>query len=226
MTDFWLSFLAGLAGSGHCLGMCGGIIAALTAAAGTAAPSSRLRLYAAYHAGRITTYALLGMIAGAASQSLLFLDGVKPALHLLFAAANLAVVVLGALTLIGMQRFGLSLLDGTGGSFLGRVLRNSSRRPSLSAYAAAGMTMGLIPCGMVYGVLITASTRGSWSHGAAMMAVFGLGTIPALLAYGQLTSALASSVGLIFQRVLGGAVMILGLIGLMHSLRMLGVYGG
>jgi sulfite exporter TauE/SafE len=55
VTEFGLAFTAGLAGSGHCLGMCGGILAALAVAGPDVSFGRRFRLNLAYHIGRITT---------------------------------------------------------------------------------------------------------------------------------------------------------------------------
>jgi sulfite exporter TauE/SafE len=76
---------------------------------------------------------------------------------------------------------------------------------------------------MVYGILITAATRGSWLHGSGIMLAFGLGTIPALLAYGQVATALSAAAGSVFMRIMGLAVALLGGAGLVKSLKMLGV---
>jgi len=70
--------------------------------------------------------------------------------------------------------------------------------------------MGLIPCGMVYGVLITAATRGSWLQGGGQMLAFGLGTIPALMAYGQVATALSATAGSLLLRLMGVAVCLAG----------------
>ncbi|MEO3958985.1 sulfite exporter TauE/SafE family protein, partial [Chromobacterium piscinae] len=61
-TNFWILFLAGLLGGGHCVGMCGGIVAALT----LHQPSgyARWRVLAGYNLGRIASYALIGALLG------------------------------------------------------------------------------------------------------------------------------------------------------------------
>ena len=188
---------------------------------GTSA-GQRFRLNLAYHAGRITTYTLLGLMAGAVSQMALF-TAFKPYLYWMFAVVNLLVILLGAATAIGLRRLSLSSMDGAGWGFMTSVLRRAARNSSLPAFLGAGLVMGLIPCGMVYGVLITAATRGSWADGAGMMLAFGLGTLPALLAYGQVASALSAVAGSIFVRVMGIAVALLGVGGLAKALQMMGL---
>jgi sulfite exporter TauE/SafE len=214
--------MAGLAGSGHCLGMCGGIVAALAVTSPHISTGQRFRLNLAYHSGRIMTYALLGLLAGAASQMML-ITLLKPYLYWLFVAANVMVIIIGLATALGLHGLSLSLLDGTGWGFIPRVLRRASNQASAATFLSAGLVMGLIPCGMVYGVLVTAATTGSSMFGGGMMLAFGLGTIPALMAYGQVATALSAASSTVFMRVMGSTVALLGVVGLVKSLNMIGV---
>jgi sulfite exporter TauE/SafE len=222
VTEFGLAFMAGLAGSGHCLGMCGGIVAALAVAGSNASAAQRFRLNLAYHIGRIMTYTLLGLLAGAASQLALF-TLLKPHLYRLFAAADIMVIMFGLATACGLRGLSLALLDGSGWGFMSRMLRRASLQAAPAAFLGAGLVMGLIPCGMVYGVLITAATRGSWLQGGGQMLAFGLGTIPALMAYGQVATALSATAGSLLLRLMGVAVALLGAIGLMKILMQMGL---
>lgn len=222
MTEFGLAFMAGLAGSGHCLGMCGGILAALAVASPDVSVGQRFRVNLAYHIGRITTYTLLGLLAGAASQAALF-STLKAHLYWLFVAANLMVITIGLATAFGIRRLSLAALDGAGWGFMSRVLGTASGQATMRAFLAAGLVMGLLPCGLVYGVLIAAATGGSWLLGGGMMLAFGLGTLPVLLAYGQLATALGAIASTVFLRVMGLAVALLGVVGLLKALIMMGV---
>jgi sulfite exporter TauE/SafE len=98
-------------------------------------------------------------------------------------------------------------------------LRESS---SLMAAVPAGFLMGFLPCGLVYGILISAATSGSTLKGGAMMLAFGCGTLPALLAYGQVASTLSALGRGIFQRSMGGIVALLGIVGVWKALVKLG----
>ena len=222
MTELGLAFVAGLAGSGHCLGMCGGILAALAVAGPTVPAARRLRLNLAYHLGRITTYSLLGLLAGAVSQAALF-SSLRPHLYWLFVAANCLVITIGLATACGIRRLSLAALDGAGWGFMSRTLGRASCQATTAAFLAAGLVMGLLPCGLIYGVLIAAAAGGSWMQGGGMLLAFGLGTLPALLAYGQVATALGAIATTVFLRVMGGAVALLGAVGLLKALIMLGV---
>jgi sulfite exporter TauE/SafE len=212
-----LSFIAGLSGSGHCLGMCGGIVAALAVSHPNENTNLRFICNLSYHIGRIITYTLLGLAAGAASQVALF-SSLRPYLVWMFAAANIMVIVIGLATAFGQHRFSLAVLDGTGWKFMGGVLRKASQKSSPVVFLGVGLVMGLIPCGLVYGILITTATSGSWFQGAGMMLAFGLGTLPALLVYGQVASALSAGTGAVFLRIMGFAVAMLGIIGFLKIL--------
>jgi sulfite exporter TauE/SafE len=222
VTAIWLAFLAGLAGSGHCLGMCGGILAALAVASPGTVAGQRFRLNLAYHFGRIITYTLLGLLAGAVSQAALF-TALKPYLNWLFVLANLMVIAIGLATALGLRRLSLAALDGVGWGFMSRVLGRASCRATTGAFLLAGLIMGLLPCGLVYGVLIAAATGGSWWQGGGTMLAFGLGTLPALLAFGQVATALGAIATTVFLRLMGLIVALLGLSGLLKTLITIGV---
>lgn len=214
--------MAGLAGSGHCLGMCGGILAALAVASPGTSAGQRFRLNLAYHLGRIMTYTLLGLLAGAVSQAALFTT-LKPHLYWMFAAANLMVIAIGLATAFGVQRLSLAALDGIGWEFMSRALGRASSRATTGAFLAAGLVMGLLPCGLVYGVLIAAATGGSWLQSGGMMLAFGLGTLPALLAFGQVATALGAIATTVFLRVMGAVVALLGAVGFVKALIAMGI---
>ncbi|MBK5276941.1 MAG: sulfite exporter TauE/SafE family protein [Desulfuromonadales bacterium] len=217
MTELGLSFLAGLAGSGHCLGMCGGILAALAVANPAVAAGQRFRLNLSYHVGRIITYTLLGLLAGAVSQAALF-TSLRSHLYWLFAAANCLVIIIGLATAFGLRRFSLAALDGVGWVGMSGILGRAAGQATARAFLLAGLVMGLLPCGLIYGVLISAATGGSWLRGGGMLLAFGLGTLPALLAYGQVATALGAIATTLFLRIMGLFVALLGVWGLLATL--------
>ena len=178
-------FLAGLAGSLHCIGMCGPILAAFSASFDRDARRSRALDFAAYHAGRLWTYALLGLIAGALGRELhrgsALVGWQRP-----LAIALSALVVLAGLTLLGLIPTArpTTVLDGCG---LKRV-RTSAwytailRGPGLGARLLLGAVMGFLPCALVYAALVLAASLGDPLRAAAGMLAFGLGTLPSLSA--------------------------------------------
>lgn len=221
MLELWLAFSAGLAGSGHCLGMCGGIVSALALARRDDGPVERIVFSLLYHLGRIGTYTLLGCVVGAAAGAGM-MEGIRPYLKWLFLAANLFVVAIGIFTMIGVRSLGIAALDGGGWRPIQRLFSRISRSHSALAAIPAGLLMGLIPCGLVYGVLISAATSGSTISGGSMMLAFGAGTLPAMLAYGQFAATIASAGRGLFQRIMGLVVALLGAAGIWKVLHIMG----
>jgi sulfite exporter TauE/SafE len=221
MLELWLSFSAGLAGSVHCLGMCGGIVTALAISNRDTGAIRRLLFNLLYHLGRVITYASLGLLVGFASQAGM-VTSLKPHLRWLFLAANIFVAAIGLCTVFGARSFGINALDGSAWGFMQRLLSRVAESTSPLAAFPAGLLMGLIPCGLVYGVLISAATSGSLLQGGGMMLAFGLGTLPALLAYGQLASTFSALGGEIFRRCMGGVVVLLGAAGVWKVLGAMG----
>ncbi|WP_133272955.1 sulfite exporter TauE/SafE family protein [Hymenobacter radiodurans] len=172
----WAGFLFGLLGSFHCVGMCGAIALALPGAGG---PNWR---YVAgrvlYNLGRVTTYASLGAVAGLLGRGLQ-LAGWQQSLSLLSGGLILVLVVAPERWLSRAAAF--LKLDGV----LARVksqLLYFYRQPSLSALYITGLLNGLLPCGMVYLALAGALSVPGAAGAATYMALFGLGTLPLMLA--------------------------------------------
>jgi sulfite exporter TauE/SafE len=173
-TQAGTAVMLGLAGAGHCLGMCGGIAAALNLG-GQRSPAITL----AYHTGRIASYTLLGALLGLAAGSI---D---------ITAWNIGLRYLAGLLLIGMGLYianwwrGMALLERVGSRLWQPVQRLSSNWLPLRRWPqgfALGLCWGLMPCGLIYSSLAWATTAQNAATSALMMLLFGLGTLPAMLA--------------------------------------------
>lgn len=186
MLEFSLTaaLLAGLLGGGHCVGMCGGIVGAVTMTLPGSKP--KLPFVLAYNLGRIGSYGVAGVIAGAVGASSFFLDHVLPVEKVLYALASLMLVLLG-LYLAGIWRV-LTRLEALGGR-LWQHLQPYSKRllpvRTLPQSLMLGVLWGWLPCGLVYSVLVAAVATGSPVQGGLLMLAFGLGTLPTLLAMGM-----------------------------------------
>jgi sulfite exporter TauE/SafE len=180
MLTIGAALLLGLAASGHCLAMCGGVTAALgLATARDANGRPRLSLLLGCQLGRVVSYSLAGLVvAGALGGVVAFLDA-ESVRRVLRALAALA-LLFAALVAFG--------LIGNPGSRLGqavwRQLAPLGRRllpiNSLPRAFAFGAIWGWMPCGFVYSVLLVATLQQSALRGAITMAAFGLGTLPAM----------------------------------------------
>lgn len=221
MTEVWLSFLAGLAGSVHCLGMCGGIVAAIALHAHERDPGVRRYILLAYNLGRILTYTLLGAMAGLLGSSLDLLS-MKTAAGWIFAAANLFVVLVGLGSFFQISSFSLFSLESAGGSTFSRVLRWSVSTASIQRSFVLGMTLGFLPCGLVYAPLIAAAASGKPLNGALMMAALGAGTLPLLFCFGTVSAALSARLQVSFLRLVGLIVALIGGVGFWRVLGKMG----
>jgi sulfite exporter TauE/SafE len=178
------ALLVGLLGGGHCVGMCGGIVSAVSLSLPGQKPKTGFHF--SYNAGRIASYTLAGVLAGLLGSSSLFLNHLLPVEKVLYLLANLMLVALG-LYLAGWWR-GVLVLEKAGGAFWKRIQPLSKKfLPVQTARQAfvLGLLWGWLPCGLVYSVLVAALATGSAWQGGALMLAFGLGTLPALLAMGM-----------------------------------------
>lgn len=191
------ALLAGVLGGAHCLAMCGGFVAAFSAGATTdPAPGVPLvplrtlvRRQLAYNGGRIATYALLGAIAGGAGGALLAAADWLPLQRLLYVIAN--VFLLALAVTIAWKREGFVWLQRVGSALFAKALpavRPLLGTDTLVARVALGMIWGLVPCALTYSVLPIALFAGGAWQGAAVMAAFGIGTLPSLLVAGWAVS--------------------------------------
>ncbi len=176
-------FLVGLLGGTHCVGMCGGIVGALSLQAPGGGWGLPRQL--AYNLGRIASYGIAGAIAGAAGGSALLLKNLLPVQETLYLLANAMLIALG-LYLAGLWQ-AVVYLERAGGllwrrlqPLMGRLLPAATVPRSF----LLGMVWGWLPCGLVYSALVTALASGAPLHGSLLMLAFGLGTLPNLLAMG------------------------------------------
>ena len=206
------AFILGLFSSIHCLGMCGGIIGALSLSLPEPVRQHRGRLLAfvtIYNSGRILSYAVAGTLVGyIGARAAAYVDMSDGPSMLRYSGALMMLLIglylAGWLPQLGrVERIGKPLW---------RVLEPVARRlipvdrpPKALAY---GLIWGWLPCGMVYFVLVWALTSGSATQGALIMAAFGLGTLPSLVSAGVAASWLRGFTRRPLTRQLVGAAVI------------------
>lgn len=185
------ALLAGLAGSAHCLGMCGGIAASLgLGTAGERAGVLRGLGHAlVYNAGRVVSYTVagalvgsVGLLAGGALQA----PGTGVVLRALTGGVLVAIglqVAFGLRLLQPLERAGLRLW-----TRLAPLARGLMRRRGGLAALGLGALWGWLPCGLVYAMLLAALATGDPLEAGGLMAAFGLGTAPAMIATGTFAS--------------------------------------
>lgn len=222
-TDYIAAFLVGLLGGVHCAGMCGGIVGALT----LGLPERVRRLpgvlpyLLAYNGGRLASYAFAGALAGATgawASDLLWMHRGRLVL-MGFAGVFLAAMglYLGGWgnTLAPVERIGAVLwrrLQPLGAHLL------PVRSPA--GAVRLGLFWGWLPCGLVYTVLVWSLSAGGAARGALLMASFGAGTLPALLAMGVLAARLSAFVANPWvRRAAGALILAFGVLTLYHAVR-------
>jgi sulfite exporter TauE/SafE len=179
------AFLGGLAGGLHCAGMCGGIVGALCQPSVKASRTGAWRHLVAYNAGRIASYTVAGMLAGALGAAGFLTRGAIFAQPLVVALASVMLIALG-LSLAGITPIvrRIEVL----GAWLWRLIQPWTGHllpvTSIPRALALGALWGWLPCGMVYAVLVTALALGNWWQGALVLFAFGIGTLPNLLGIG------------------------------------------
>lgn len=193
LSNLALAFVTGVISSfGHCLGMCGGIVALYSArqSAQTAASGSqpgilaRIVSFLPLHLGRIITYTFLGTLIGLAGSMLDRVSGMlgwQGAFSVLVGLAMLLV----SLSLMGfLPPVEVALASITGGSSpMGRMRGLFSKRSFISTLTL-GILWGFLPCGLVFAMLVVAARTQTVWGGALTMLAFGLGTVPTLLGFG------------------------------------------
>ena len=217
MEEFWLSYVSalvvGLLGGVHCVGMCGGIVSALT----FGLPEHERNRFAsllpyqiAYNAGRICSYVVAGAIMGGVGMLLTDLMPIHLAQRVLLGIAGTFMVLLG-LYLAGWWKV-LNRIELAGSHLWKRIEpfgRNLLPVRTPGQALKIGLVWGWFPCGLVYSMLINAIAAGNMWNGAGLMLAFGLGTLPNLMLMGVLAGTMSKFARSPLTRQIAGAMVIL-----------------
>ena len=208
MSEIWpvlsAAFVAGLLGSAHCLGMCGGISGLFAVNVNISSLKQQIPKAIAYNAGRLATYAALGAVVATLGK------GAAGSIPTLAAPVRLVSGLL--IILVGLQvafhwRL-LSFVENAGARLWRRVAPAAKGLVPVENLLQAlglGLIWGLLPCGLIYSVLLIAATTTEPSSGGLVMLAFGLGTMPAMVATGVSASKLAQFVS---RKRLGAGLLI------------------
>lgn len=211
--DFYAAFVIGLMGAGHCLGMCGGVAAALTLGMPGQQQTSRWPYLLCYNTGRLISYGIAGAIIGGAFAGIASLSGYSTALVSLRLFAAIMMILLALY--IGQWWQGLTRIERVGQSLWRYISPTAKSLLPLKSPTAAlpfGMLWGWLPCGLVYSTLSWAAVSGSAVSGAGVMLAFGLGTLPAMIAVGTMAHQLQNLLkNLYFKRASALMLLIYGL---------------
>ena len=224
MLDFFAPLLNGFFGSFHCLGMCGPLVVAYSLHIRSTSPergsnatatgpwSKGFAHHLAFHAGRIACYGLLGAAASVFGYLVgfdHFFAGLRSGATMV---GGLLMVVLGLaiLKLFSVPVFSTSLIRP--GSLIGRILPRLVASESIASKLALGFTAGFLPCMLSWAMILKASMASSPLHGFMTTALFGIGTVPALLFTGLSASLLTMRMRLTGERIAACSVIVMGII--------------
>lgn len=165
----------GLVGGPHCVAMCGAACAGIARSAG----ASGMRALLTFQASRLLGYALLGTLVAGSVQGLAWLGTHTAVLRPLWTSFHVAALLLGAVLLVRARQ--PAWIDGWGQGIWRRA-RPVMARLGPRAPVVLGVGWALMPCGLLYSALLVASLTASAIEGAAVMALFCLGTSVSLMA--------------------------------------------
>lgn len=213
--SFFVLLTAGLvAGFGHCIGMCGPLVSTFMLHQHKQRADGTTSLLI-FQMGRLTTYVLLGLLAGAVGSLVRFTIMAQGWQSILSIVIGLLMLIAG-INLSGWWPLKTHLVP------LGLLRHATARIQTLislkhsAAKFALGLSNGLLPCGPIYAMLLLAAASGSSQRGVFIMLLFGLGTLPAMLGVGFFASRVSLRLRSQLNRVV--AVMIV-LVGIQQMLR-------
>jgi sulfite exporter TauE/SafE len=208
---FLSALLLGLLASAHCAGMCGGLQSALQQSYVIRSRQQAIIHLAALNLGRLSIYIMFGFVFGSLGTTLLGLFDVPLLTRGARYLAALFLIALG-LQLIFSNSRPFQSIEKIGGKLWNVISRNraNSSSDSVGRSYRLGLIWGFLPCGLVYGVLLTTLFSNNGLQGAFTLLGFGLGTMPALVLTGTLYQTLRSLVRTRYVQLFGGVTFIQG----------------
>lgn len=205
--------MVGLAGSLHCVGMCGPIVLAYSLQvdrAGQTLLSARVGIghHLVFHAGRILSYMVLGAVAGAVAH-LVNLQAFMGHLRGIVSLVGGMLLVLMGLVLLKVLPLPRWAEPSSGSvPWVTRWIRSRG----LGGRMALGVATGFLPCMLPWAMMVKAATSSGMAEALSIMALFGLGTVPALFLLGISATAISVRLRLLGERIASIAVISMGAI--------------
>ncbi|MGR8998937.1 MAG: sulfite exporter TauE/SafE family protein [Gammaproteobacteria bacterium] len=185
--DYGLAFMAGVLGSGHCLGMCGALVSGYFMKSG---PSRSYFPYFFYQFARIFVYTMVGF-AAAALGVVLVSSGVFGKMQSILQMFIGSVVIILAFGILGWIPFQGSIRLIPVNLLRKGYAESRTRGPVLGA-SIAGLLNGLMPCPLTFAMAVKATSATTIMEGGLLMLTFGSGTLPTMLfisvAFGKMSA--------------------------------------
>jgi len=210
-TLITMALFTGLLGSGHCIGMCGGLVAALSLS--ETGKQGGVVFQLLYNVGRILTYSCIGWLVGWLGSAFAYANTLAGLTRGLLIGSDLFVIVLGlgSAGIFSFLNYNVMQLEFPGPvqKITRQVVKLKKLPPALSALPL-GLIMGFLPCGFLYAMIIAAGQSANAANGALMMFSFGLGTLPALFLFGSAAQWLTARMRSLMLRWAGIVVALMG----------------
>lgn len=220
---FSMALLTGLLGSGHCLGMCGGLVAALSLSGDGQRGGFPFHLL--YSTGRVATYTLIGLTVGWLGSAIAYAEAFSTFARVILLGSDLFIILAGLGSAGIFRGFNLLSLECAAPvRALTVAVRNLRRLPPAVAALPLGLLFGFIPCGFLYAMAITAAQSAAPLPGALIMLAFGVGTTPALLLFGTAAHWLGARARRWMLFSAGVMVALMGVYNLFRHLRIMGLW--
>lgn len=179
-----MAFMTGLLGSAHCIGMCGGLVSALSLTAD--GRNSGLLFHLLYNLGRTITYSLIGFLVGWLGSAMVVQNSLQEITRALLICSDLFIILIGLGSAGLFAKLNIMTLEFPGPiRSLSQVVKGLRKLPPALSALPLGLLFGFLPCGLLYAMALTAAQSADSLTGALTMAAFGLGTLPALLLVGS-----------------------------------------
>ena len=219
-----MAFMTGLLGSAHCIGMCGGLVSALSLTPDGRSSGPTFLLF--YNLGRTLTYSLIGLLAGWLGSAMVVKSSLQEVTRALLIGTDLLVILVGLGSAGAFAKLNLMSLEFAGPvATLTRAVKGLKRLPPSLSALPLGLLFGFLPCGLLYAMALTAAQTADTLSGAIIMAAFGLGTTPALFLVGSAAGWFSSRRSWMLKAA-GIMVALMGCYNLYRHIRMLGMAGG
>jgi uncharacterized protein len=214
-----MAFMTGLLGSAHCIGMCGGLVSALSLTSD--GRNSGPLFHLLYNLGRTITYSLIGFAVGWLGSAMVVKNSLQDVTRVLLIGSDLFIILIGLGTAGLFVKLNLASLEFSGPiSAMTKAVRGLRRLPPALSALPLGLLFGFLPCGLLYAMALTAVQSADSITGAMTMAAFGLGTIPALFLVGSAAQWFSAKRSWMFKAA-GGMVALMGCYNLLSHIRML-----
>jgi sulfite exporter TauE/SafE len=220
-----LAFTTALFGSGHCIGMCGGLVTAL----GLSADGRRAGLvfHLLYNLGRIITYTLIGLAVGWVGSAMVYKQSLHGITRYLLLGSDILVILAGLGTAGLFAWLNLMRFEFAGPIHsMTKATRSLRKLPPAACALPLGLLFGFLPCGFLYAMILAAAQSADIYTGGGIMLAFGLGTLPALFFVGSAAHLIGHAKRVWMFRIAGVLVALMGAYNLYRHLGMFIMAGG